>query len=55
MSAAKSFVDVKVKTASGSDVIFRNFRVGDYLPVQVLQLYATGTDTAALNSCMAIW
>jgi hypothetical protein len=55
MSAAKSFVDIRVKTAAGSDVIFRNFRVGDYLPIQVLRLYATGTDTAALKSCIAIW
>jgi len=55
MDVAKSFVTVKVKTVAGSIVIFRNFPVGEYLPVQVLQLYTTGTDVAAENSCIAIW
>jgi hypothetical protein len=55
MDVAKSFVNVKVKTVAGSIVIFSNFPVGEYLPVQVLQLYTTGTDAAAENSCIAIW
>ena len=55
MDVAKSFVDVKVKTTAGSIVTFSNFPVGDYLPVQVVQLYATGTDAAAQNNCLAIW
>jgi len=55
MDVAKSFVDVKVKTVAGSIVTFSNFPVGEYLPVQVLQLYATGTDAAADNNCLAIW
>jgi|TARA_R100000479_G_scaffold167218_1_gene107545 hypothetical protein len=55
MDVAKSFVDVKVKTSAGSIVTFSNFPVGEYLPVQVLQLYATGTDAAADNNCLAIW
>ena len=54
-TVATSFVDVKVKTSAGSIVTFSNFPVGEYLPVQVLQLYATGTDAAADNNCLAIW
>ena len=55
MDVAKSYVDVKVKTIAGSIVTFSNFPVGEYLPVQVLQLYSTGTDTPVLNNCIAIW
>jgi hypothetical protein len=55
MDVAKSYVDVKVKTVAGSIVTFSNFPVGEYLPVQVLQLYATGTDAGADNNCVAIW
>jgi len=55
MDVEKSFVDVKVKTVAGSIVTFSNFPVGEYLPVQVVQLYATGTDAAADNNCLAIW
>lgn len=55
MTVATSFVDVKVKTTAGSIVTFSNFPVGEYLPVQVVQLFATGTDTAAANNCLAIW
>lgn len=55
MDVAKSFVDVKVKSVSGDIVTFSNFPVGDYLPIQILQLYATGTDAAADNNCLAIW
>ena len=55
MDLAKSFVDVKVKTVSGDIVTFSNFPVGDYLPLQILQLYATGTDAAEDKNCLAIW
>tara|TARA_R110000744_G_scaffold258732_3_gene374043 strand:+ start:1143 stop:1682 length:540 start_codon:yes stop_codon:yes gene_type:complete len=55
MDVAKSFVDVKVKTTAGSIVTFSNFPVGEYLPVQVLQLFSTGTDSAAINNSLAIW
>jgi hypothetical protein len=55
MTVATSFVDVKVKTTAGSIVTFSNFPVGEYLPVQVVQLFATGTDAAAANNCLAIW
>ena len=52
---APAYTDVKVKTVSGDIVTFSNFPVGDYLPLQILQLYATGTDAAADNNCLAIW
>jgi len=55
MTVATSFVDVKVKTTAGSIVTFSNFPVGEYLPVQVLQLFSTGTDAAARNNSLAIW
>ena len=52
---ANSYVDVKVKTIAGSVVTFSNFPVGEYLPIQVLQLYSTGTDASVANNCIAIW
>jgi len=52
---ATSYVDVKVKTVAGSVVTFSNFPVGEYLPIQILQLYATGTDVSSKNNCIAIW
>lgn len=48
-------VDIKVKTVAGNDIIFYNFPVGEYLPVQVLQLYSTGTDLSARFNSVAIW
>jgi len=52
---ANSYVDIKVKTVAGSVVTFSNFPVGGYLPIQVLWLYATGTDVSSQNNCIAIW
>ena len=49
------YVNVKVKTVGGNDVIFTNFKVGNYLPVQVLQLYLTDTTAGARNNSVAIW
>ncbi|QDP61974.1 MAG: hypothetical protein GOVbin2056_57 [Prokaryotic dsDNA virus sp.] len=51
----EEYVDVKVKTAQGNDVVFKSFKVGNYLPVQVVQLFSTGTSSSAINSCVAIW
>lgn len=51
----ESYVDIKVQTTAGNDIIFSSFPVGKYLPIQVLQLFSTGTDAAARNSCVAIW
>ena len=53
MDLAKSYVDIKVKTISGNDVTFSNFKVGEYLPVQCLQIFST--DAAVRNNCLAIW
>lgn len=55
MTVGDSYVDVRVKTVSGSIVTFTNFPVGEYLPIQVLNLYSTGTSAAAANNCIAIW
>ena len=55
MDVAKSYVNIKVQTTAGSDITFANFPIGNYLPVQVLQLYSTGTDTPVKNNCIAIW
>ena len=54
-SATDTALDVKVKTIAGSIVTFTQFPVGDYLPLQILQVYATGTDANADNNCIAIW
>lgn len=55
MTVELSYVDVKVKTVAGNDVTFYNFPVGEYLPIQILQLYATGTTDASDFNCLAIW
>ena len=55
MTVESSYVDVKVKTVAGDDVTFYNFPVGEYLPIQILQLYATGTTDASDSNCLAIW
>ena len=55
MDLAKSYVDIKVKTVSGNDVTFSNFKVVEYLPVQCFQIFSTGTDAAVRNNCLAIW
>jgi len=55
MDIEKAYVDVKVKTVDGGDITFSNFKVGEYLPIQILQLYSTGTDAASTNNCVAIW
>ena len=54
-AADTRYVDVKVKSVSGSVITFKKFKVGEYLPIQVLQLYETGTSTAARTACIAIW
>ena len=48
-------VDVRVKTSAGNDVTFTDVKVGSVLPVQVLQLYSTGTTVESRNNCIAIW
>jgi hypothetical protein len=55
LTTTNSFVDLKVKTTAKNIVTFNKFRVGQCLPVQVLQLFYTGTDIDVINSCVAIW
>jgi len=55
MGDATQYVNIRVLTCSNNDVTFTNFKVGEYLPIQIKQLFDTGTSTAALTSCLAIW
>ena len=41
---------VKVKTRQGSDVTFYNMNNGQFVPVQVKRIYATGTTATNLVS-----
>jgi hypothetical protein len=49
------YATIKVKTIAGNDVTFNKFPVGQYLPVQVLQVFSTGTESTSRVSCVAIW
>jgi hypothetical protein len=55
MGDATQYVDVRVLTCADNEVIFKNFKVGEYLPVQIKQLFSTGTSVTARESCLAIW
>ena len=55
MTAAGSYVDVRVKTTAGNTITFENFPVGSYLPIQITQLLLTSTTAEARNACVAIW
>jgi len=46
---------IRVKTVAGNDVTFLNFPIGQYLPVQITQLYSTGTTIESHAVCRAIW
>ena len=46
---------IRVKTVAGNNVTFLNFPVGQYLPVQITQLYVTGTTNESEAACLAIW
>tara|TARA_Y100001972_G_scaffold119333_1_gene160508 strand:- start:5252 stop:5809 length:558 start_codon:yes stop_codon:yes gene_type:complete len=58
---ADEYVDVCVDTVTGSvqspnTVTFKNFKVGNYLPVQVKKLRVNGSSASILNQvCIAIW
>ncbi len=49
------YATIKVKTISGNDVTFKKFPIGQYLPVQVLQVFSTGTDSVSGVNCVSIW
>ena len=54
-TADPRYIDISVTTVTGSTITFENFKVGDYLPIQITNLNVTGTDVNVLNSCIAIW
>ena len=54
-TADPRYVDVAVKVVQGNTVVFQNFKVGNYLPVQVTKLMSTGTSAAVKQNCIAIW
>ena len=60
-SADPRYVDVCVDTVQGTiqkpdTVTFKNFKVGNYLPVQVKKLRSAGSSVAIRNqACIAIW
>lgn len=49
------YIDIRVKTVAGNDITFTNFKVGSYLPVQVVQVYEAQTDTDVVNNTIGIW
>ena len=55
MTLATQYVDIKVLTCGNNEVTFKNFKVGEYLPIQIKQLFSTGTTPEARNECLAIW
>ena len=46
------YVDIRVLTVNNQDIIFKNFKVGEYLPVQCKRVFATNT-TAGVQ-CIAM-
>ena len=51
-ATSNQFKNVTVRVPSGEILSFNNFPVGQYLPVQVIQVMATGTNA---NSLVGIW
>lgn len=46
------YVDVRVLTINNQDITFKNFKIGEYLPVQCKKIFSTGT-TAGVD-CIAL-
>lgn len=44
--------DVKVRTVGGDDITFVGVNGGTFMPVQVIKVYATGTDATDM---VAMW
>lgn len=55
MGDATQYVNIRVLTCANNDVTFANFKVGEYLPIQIKQLFENGTSASAQTSCLAIW
>jgi len=47
-----SGTDLKVKTAGGDEVTFKGVVAGTFIPVQVVQVFSTGTD---VDEIIALW
>tara|TARA_R100000541_G_scaffold22661_1_gene32584 strand:+ start:3048 stop:3929 length:882 start_codon:yes stop_codon:yes gene_type:complete len=45
-TADPRYVDITVTTANNQKILFSNFKVGEYLPVQCVKVWNTGTDAA---------
>ena len=45
-TADPRYVDITVTTANNQKILFSNFKVGEYLPVQCVKVRNTGTDSA---------
>jgi len=54
-NVGEEYVNVQVKTVAGNVIQFTNFIVGNYLPVQVLQVYETNTTAAVRDNTIGIW
>jgi len=48
-----SFIDIKVKTAGGDEVVFKRCAAGQVLPINVVQVF--NTDTGANFTGVALW
>jgi hypothetical protein len=44
--------NLKVRTAGGDDVVFNNIQNGAFIPVNVLRVFATGTNA---SNIVALW
>ena len=44
--------DIKVKMAGGNDVVFKTVAAGSFLPINVIQVFATGTTATDI---VALW
>jgi|TARA_B100001094_G_C18189836_1_gene806354 hypothetical protein len=51
-ATSNQFKNVTVRTVSGEIISFNNFPVGEYLPIQVVQVMSSGTSA---NSLIGIW
>ena len=49
-----SYVDIDVVTVGNNTVEFENAKLGEYLPVQVLQLKETNTTADCRDKCIAL-
>ena len=47
-----SGTDLKVKTAGGDEITFKVIVAGTFIPVQVVQVFSTGT---SLDEIIALW